>query len=77
MLHSRNSPHDGCAAGIDCHPAVGAGPRLVGIGVAIGLTGALVGTRYIEAQLFAVTATDPLTFVSGTVLLAIAGLTAA
>ena len=32
--------------------------------------------RYIEAQLFGVTATDPLTFVSGCAVLAIAGLTA-
>jgi putative ABC transport system permease protein len=47
-----------------------------GIGVAIGFTGALLGTRYIEAQLFGVTATDPLTFVGGCVVLAIAGLTA-
>ena len=37
------------------------------------LTGALLGTRYIEAQLFGVTATDPLTFVGGCVVLAIAG----
>jgi ABC-type lipoprotein release transport system permease subunit len=33
-------------------------------------------TKYIEAQLFGVRATDPLTFVSGCVVLAIAGLTA-
>jgi predicted permease len=52
------------------------GLRLLGIGVAIGLTGALVGTRYIEAQLFGVTATDPLTFVGGCVVLSIAGITA-
>ena len=55
---------------------LGQGLRLLGIGVAIGLTGALVATRYIEAQLFGVTPTDPLTFVSGCVLLALAGLTA-
>jgi predicted permease len=55
---------------------LGYGLRLLGIGVAIGLTGALVGTRYVEAQLFGVTTTDPLTFVSGCVALAIAGLTA-
>ena len=52
------------------------GLRLLATGAAIGLTSALVGTRYIEAQLFGVTATDPLTFVSGCVVLAIAGLTA-
>jgi ABC-type antimicrobial peptide transport system permease subunit len=55
---------------------LGQGLRLLGIGVAIGLTGALLGTRYIEAQLFGVTATDPLTFVGGCVVLVIAGLTA-
>jgi ABC-type antimicrobial peptide transport system permease subunit len=55
---------------------LGQGLRLLGIGVAIGLTSALLGTWYIEAQLFGVTATDPLTFVSGCVVLAIAGLTA-
>ena len=55
---------------------LGQGLRLLGIGVAIGLTGALLGTRYIEAQLFGVTATDPLTFVGGCVVLAIAGITA-
>jgi ABC-type antimicrobial peptide transport system permease subunit len=50
--------------------------RLLGIGVAIGLTSALLGARYIEAQLFGVTAADPVTFVSGSVLLASAGLSA-
>jgi putative ABC transport system permease protein len=54
---------------------LGQGLRLLGMGVAIGLTGALLGTRYIEAQLFGVTATDPLTFVTGCAVLAIAGLT--
>ena len=38
---------------------------------------AFLGTRYIEAQLFGVTATDPLTFAGGCVVLAIAGLAAA
>lgn len=52
------------------------GIRLLAIGVAMGLTGALIGTRYMEAQLFGVTATDPLTFVTVCLLLAIAGLTA-
>jgi len=50
--------------------------RLLGMGEAIGLTSALVGTRYIEAQLFGVTAADPATFVGGCVVLATAGLTA-
>jgi predicted permease len=55
---------------------LGQGLRLLGIGLAIGLTGALLGTRYIEAQLFGVTPTDPLTFVSGCLVLAAAGVTA-
>jgi macrolide transport system ATP-binding/permease protein len=55
---------------------LGQGLRLLGIGVTIGLTIAFVGARYIEAQLFGVTATDPLTFVSGCVVLLGAGLTA-
>jgi predicted permease len=55
---------------------LGQGLRLLGIGAAIGLTVALIGARYIEAQLFGVTATDPLTLVSGCVVLAGAGLTA-
>ena len=50
--------------------------RLLGTGAVIGLTGAFLGTRYIESQLFGVTATDPVTFVSACVVLAIAGVTA-
>jgi predicted permease len=55
---------------------LGQGLRLLGIGLAIGLAGALVSTRYIEAQLFGVTATDSLTFVGVCVVLGIAGLAA-
>jgi ABC-type antimicrobial peptide transport system permease subunit len=51
--------------------------RLLVIGTAIGLTGALIGMRYIEAQLFGVTATDPLTLLGGCLVLAIAGIAAA
>ena len=42
----------------------------------IGLTGALLGTRYIAAHLFGVTPTDPLSFASGCALLGIVGLAA-
>ena len=42
----------------------------------VGLTGALSVTRYIEAQLFGVTPTDMVTFVSACSVLAISGLTA-
>jgi macrolide transport system ATP-binding/permease protein len=52
------------------------GVRLLGTGVAIGLGVALLGTSYIEAQLFGVTAMDPLTFVSGCLVLALAGIVA-
>jgi predicted permease len=55
---------------------LGQGLRLLGVGVATGFTAALLGTRYIEAQLFGVTATDPLTFAGGCVVLATAGITA-
>jgi putative ABC transport system permease protein len=43
---------------------LGEGLRLVGIGAALGLTGAFVGTRYVESLLFGVRAGDPLTFVA-------------
>jgi predicted permease len=79
---TQRTPEIGIRLAMGAQPAsivsllLGEGLRLLGIGAAIGLTGALLGTRYIEAQLFGVTATDPLTFVSGCVVLAIAGLTA-
>jgi predicted permease len=41
---------------------VGRGVRLVGIGIAIGLVGALILTRSMRSLLFGVSPTDPLTF---------------
>ena len=84
MAHvaAERTPEIGIRLAVGAQPAsivtllLGQGLRLLGIGVAIGLTGALLGTRYIEAQLFGVTATDPLTFAGGCVVLAIAGITA-
>ena len=55
---------------------LGQGLRLLAIGAAIGLTGALLTTRYLEPQLFGVTASDPVTFVGGCVVISIAGLAA-
>ena len=55
---------------------LGHGLRLLGIGMALGLTGALLGGWYLRSQLFGVAATDPLTFGSGCMVLALAGLTA-
>ena len=85
MAHAatQRTPEIGIRLAMGAQPAsivslvLGQGLRLLGIGSAIGLTAALLGTRYIEAQLFGVTATDPMTFVSGIAVLAIAGLTAA
>ncbi len=52
------------------------GLRLLASGVAIGLMGALLATRYVEAQLFGVTATDPLTLVVSCAVLVTAGIVA-
>ncbi len=49
---------------------VGQGMKLVGAGVGLGLAGALLLTRLMTALLFEVSATDPVTFVSITLLLA-------
>ena len=84
MAHAaaQRTPEIGIRLAMGAQPAsivtllLGQGLRLLGIGIAIGLTCALLGTRYIEAQLFGVTATDPVTFISGCVVLVIAGLTA-
>jgi putative ABC transport system permease protein len=48
---------------------LGQGLRTIFIGVAMGIAGSLALTRTVESLLFGVTATDPLTFGSMTVLL--------
>jgi predicted permease len=52
------------------------GVVLAGIGIAIGLLGAMAGTRMIEGLLFGVSATDPITFVGAAVALGIASVAA-
>jgi putative ABC transport system permease protein len=46
------------------------GGRLVGLGLAVGIAGSLVLTRFLAAMLFGVTAHDPLTFAAIALLLA-------
>jgi predicted permease len=41
---------------------VGEGMMLVGVGVAVGLTGAIIATRVLATQLYSISATDPATF---------------
>jgi putative ABC transport system permease protein len=49
---------------------LGEGMRLAAIGVAIGAVGAAVATRWLRAQLFEVSATDPVTFLVAALVLA-------
>jgi macrolide transport system ATP-binding/permease protein len=84
MAHAATQriPEIGIRLAVGAQPAsivrllLGQGFRLLGIGIAVGLTAALLVTRYIEAHLFGVTATDPLTFAGGCVVLAAACLAA-
>ena len=55
---------------------LGEGMLVVLIGLTIGLAGSLALTRFLSSLLFGVTATDPLTFVSVAVLLALVALAA-
>ena len=59
----------GAATGDVQRMILGQGMRTIVIGVAIGITGALLLTRTVESMLFGVTATDPLTFAAVTLLL--------
>jgi putative ABC transport system permease protein len=84
MAHAaaERTPEIGIRLAMGAQPAsivsllLGHGLRLLGIGAAIGLAAAFVGTRYVEGQLFGVSPTDPLTFAGGCAVLTIAGLTA-
>jgi putative ABC transport system permease protein len=66
----------GAQAGDVLRMIVSQGMRLTLIGVALGVTSALGLTRLIESLLFSVSATDPATFVSITLLLVIVALIA-
>ncbi|WP_408890369.1 ABC transporter permease [Myxococcus faecalis] len=55
---------------------LGQGARLAGVGIALGLVGALALTRMLESQLYGVTATDPLTFIAVATLFALVALLA-
>jgi putative ABC transport system permease protein len=48
---------------------LGEGIRLAAVGIAVGAAGAAVATRWLRAQLFEVSATDPLTFLGAAALL--------
>ena len=84
MSHAatQRTPEIGIRLAMGAQPAsivallLGQGLRLLEAGLVIGLTGALLGTRYIAAHLFGVTPTDPLSFASGCALLGIVGLAA-
>lgn len=66
----------GAATGDALRMIVGQALRTIVIGVAIGVIGSLALTRTVESLLFGVTATDPLTFGSVTLLLVGAALLA-
>jgi ABC-type antimicrobial peptide transport system permease subunit len=66
----------GAATGDILRMVLGQGLRTVLIGAAIGLAGALVLTRAVASLLFGVTATDPISFGSVTLLLMVAALLA-
>jgi putative ABC transport system permease protein len=66
----------GAGAGDALRMILGQGLRTISIGVTIGIAGSLALTRTVESLLFGVTSTDPLTFVSVTLLLVGAALLA-
>jgi ABC-type antimicrobial peptide transport system permease subunit len=66
----------GARSGDALRMILGQGLRTIFTGVAIGITGSLLLTRTVESLLFGVTATDPLTFGSVTLLLVGAALLA-
>src|SRR5262249_468494 len=60
----------GAQAGAVLRLVVGRGMKLIGAGIGLGLLGAFLLTRLMTSLLFGVSATDPITFASITLLLA-------
>jgi ABC-type antimicrobial peptide transport system permease subunit len=56
---------------------LGQSAALTVVGIAIGLAGAAMLSRYLEGLLFGITPLDPITFVAATVLFAVIALVAA
>jgi ABC-type lipoprotein release transport system permease subunit len=52
------------------------GGKLVGVGLGIGLGGAVFATRLLQSQLFGVTVHDPMSFVAVVIVLIVAALAA-
>jgi hypothetical protein len=52
------------------------GSRMIGVGMAIGVSASLVATRFMESLLYGVSAVDPLTFAAVASLLAVTALAA-
>jgi len=66
----------GANSGAVLRLVIGQGFRLISVGVALGLAGALAATRVLQSLLYGVSATDPATFVGITALLALVALLA-
>jgi putative ABC transport system permease protein len=66
----------GAPPAVVLHLVVGEGMRLAGVGIALGIVGAIAGTRLVQRLLFGVTATDPLSFSLAVGVLGVAALAA-
>jgi predicted permease len=66
----------GAQRGAILRSVLGRGATLVGIGLVVGVTVALLGGRLVEASLFGICATDPVNLVQAGILVALAGVAA-
>jgi putative ABC transport system permease protein len=66
----------GADAGSIRRMVLGEGAAVIGVGVAVGLAGALVATRFLQTLLFEIRPGDPLTLLSVSALLSVVGLAA-